>query len=578
MTLRYERGVTALDDVSLTVEAGSRVCVLGTNGSGKSTLASVCCGLLAPDEGEVTLAGERVYADGQADFAAYGRARRKLGLVFQNPDDQIVTSVVEDDVAFGPENLCLPPEEIGRRVERELHRVALTAYAKANPAHLSGGQRQRLAIASALAMRPEVLVLDEPSSALDVRGRHSLLEVMRKLREAGVTLLHVTHFMEEALEADRVIVLDRGHVVLDGTPEQVFSHVDELRTLGLEEPFAADLSARLAARGLPVTWTCSESDLASQLLKWKRVGAFSASRSGKGSDPFPHVAATVEDVSYSYSLSRSERRRGEGSQALSHVSLTVPEGASVALVGQTGSGKSTLLRLLCALEVPDEGHVRVGDADTRDRRGRRLIHGRVGYVMQRPERQLFAETVRKDVAFGPTNMGLAAEEVSRRVDDALALVGLTSKADASPFELSGGQRRKCAIAGILAMRPRMLVLDEPTAGLDPRGRNELRGILSHVHEAGTTVVEVTHAMENAALADVVFVLDGGRVVLSGSPHEVFSTKNEATLTACGLGLPAPLAFARSLEQAGAPSLDDPLTQDALADALAAAWEVGEHGA
>ena len=203
VSLFYEGGITALDDVSLELARGERLCVLGANGSGKSTLASVICGLLAPDAGEVELAGERVCAEGAPDLGAYRRARRSLGLVFQNPDDQIVTSIVADDVAFGPENLGVPRDQIAARVARELHRVAMDDYAQADPARLSGGQRQRVCIAGALAMEPAVLVLDEPASLLDVRGRLAILRVMGRLAAAGTTLVHVTHFMEEALEADR---------------------------------------------------------------------------------------------------------------------------------------------------------------------------------------------------------------------------------------------------------------------------------------------------------------------------------------------------------------------------------------
>ena len=195
VTLRYGE-LAALDDVSLAIPRGQRVCVLGANGSGKSTLVSVICGLLAPDEGTVELVGRHVCQDGQPDLEAYRLARRKLGLVFQNPDDQIVTSVVADDVAFGPENLGLPREEIARRVGRELKRVALTGYAKADPSRMSGGQRQRVCIAGALAMEPQVLVLDEPSSLLDVRGRGAIMRVMGRLSAAGATLVHVTHFMD----------------------------------------------------------------------------------------------------------------------------------------------------------------------------------------------------------------------------------------------------------------------------------------------------------------------------------------------------------------------------------------------
>ena len=565
--------VRALDNVSLDVRQGERLCVLGANGSGKSTLASVVCGLLAPDAGDVTLVGEKVFANGAADFDSYRRARRKLGLVFQNPEDQIVTSVVEEDVAFGPENLGLPPERIEHLVRRELHRVAMERYAKADPARLSGGQRQRVTIAGALAMEPRVLVLDEPSSSLDVRGRRSVMKVVEKLRGVGCTVVHVTHFMDEALGADRVVVLDHGRVALAGTPWEVFSHVDEIRALGLEEPFAGRLSSQLQERGMDVAWTCDEDVLLHELVR--RTGGHGCGRVRPAAAMTPRPTAEpvvlAEDVHFSYEQSRRWRRSANvAPAALDGVTLEVPRGAHVALVGQTGSGKSTLLRLVAALEVPDQGRIEVDGITTADRKHRRQLHGRVGYVMQRPERQLFAETVAADVAYGPTNLGLSASEVERRVQQALALVGLSGKDDASPFQLSGGQQRLCALAGILAMEPDLLVLDEPTAGLDPRGRRNLRRILDDLNAAGTTLVEVTHAMEDAARADLVAVLDGGRVVLTGTPAQVFSADNAEKLHDMGLGIPRPLAFARAMEEAGCVPLGEPLTNEALADAIVCA--------
>ena len=574
VSLVYEGGVVALDDVSLEVARGERVCVLGANGSGKSTLASVICGLLAPDEGEVELAGERVCAGGRPDLEAYRRARRALGLVFQNPDDQIVTSVVEDDVAFGPENLGLPREEIAARAARELHRVAMDDYAHADPARLSGGQKQRVAIAGALAMEPAVLVLDEPGSLLDVRGRAAILRVMGRLAKAGTTLVHVTHFMEEALEADRVIVLDHGRVALEGAPEEVFSCGAELSELGLEVPFAARLSQRL---GLP--WTCSEPALLDELCElgtcfFVQTERDRPERCVDPNSPHPiketglsrsvctkkHVPNSqapilqVEHASFSY---------GRGVPALDDVSLEVAEGSSLAIIGQTGSGKSTLLRLLCGLEVPDRGRVVVDGNDTSSRRGRKAARRAIGYVMQHPERQLFAETVEKDVAFGPRNLRLPEQEVDRRVTRALELVGLAGRRGASPFKLSGGQRRLCALAGILATEPRVLVLDEPTAGLDPRGRAMLRRVLARLRGQGITLVQVTHSMEDAARCDRVAALDQSRLVAVGTPREVFSRESEPRLTQSGLGIPRSLRVARELERRGWLELGDPIATDEL---------------
>ena len=558
VTLRYESGTQALEDVSLQVRSGERLCVLGANGSGKSTLASVLCGLLAPDKGHVRLLGEDVFDASRRDpidFDAYRRARHGLGLVFQNPDDQIVTTVVEEDVAFGPENLMLPPDEIERRVRRELNRVALSDYAKANPTRLSGGQKQRVAIAGALAMEPQAIVFDEPGSLLDVRGRTSIMRVMGRLCADGTTVVHITHFMEEALEADRVVVMDHGRIVLEGTPQEVFVHADEISALGLEEPFVARLS-----RLLDAPWTCDDDVLVASLssrrdremphARISHVEHASARESAAQEN-----AIEVKRVSFSY-----QRQR----KALDDVSFLVRQGASVAIVGQTGSGKSTLLRLICALEVPDEGEVSIRGICTRRKRDRRRLHGTIGYVMQHPERQLFAETVIEDVAFGPTNLGLSRDEVGKRCQHALELVGLVGLDDASPFELSGGQQRLCALAGVIAMEPSVLVLDEPTAGLDPRGRRDLRAILEDIHAHGITVVQVTHSMEDAVRAEQVLVLNQAKVMLEGSPQEVFSAKNERMLIEAGLGLPLPLSWAMRLEQAGFSSIGAPLTMDELA--------------
>lgn len=542
VTLRYGDSL-ALDDVTLEVCRGERVCVLGANGSGKSTLASVICGLLAPDEGDVELAGHVVCTGGVPDLAAYRDARRQLGLVFQNPDDQIVTSVVADDVAFGPENLGVPRAQIAARVARELRRVAMEKYAHADPSRLSGGQRQRVCIAGALAMEPAVLVLDEPSSLLDVRGRAAIMRVMGRLAAAGATLVHVTHFMDEALAADRVIVMQHGRMALEGTPDEVFAskNAQVIEALGLEMPFGARLAAALRA------------DAADG-----KVAAVAGPSGEKPAAPVPAAeppAILARDLGFSY---------GPDAQALDGVSLEVPVRATTAIVGQTGSGKSTLLRLLCGLEAADAGSLTVCGINAATKRGRRQVRRAVGYVMQHPERQLFAQTVAEDVAFGPRNQGLSAAEVERRVAHALDLVGLTDRRDASPFELSGGQQRLAAIAGVLAMEPELLVLDEPTAGLDPRGRARLRALMADLAAHGVTLLQVTHSMEDAARADHVVVLDQSHVLAAGTPAEVFCPANEPQLTAVGLGLPRPLAYA--CEHA----LDArPLTLEALVAALRA---------
>ena len=560
--LTYDGGVTwALDDVSCAVAPGERVCVLGANGSGKSTLAGVMGGILAPDEGEVSLMGRRVYStDAGADGDAYRAARPSIGLVFQDPEDQIITTVVEDDVAFGPENLGLSPAEIEARVRRELRRVAMQDFARADPTRLSGGQQQRVAIAGVLAMEPRVLVLDEPGALLDVRGRRAIMRVLRRLQDAGTTIVHVTHFVEEALEADRVVIMERGRIAVQGTPGEVFADAGRLEALRLELPFAFSLAAELGRRGIPVDASVPHEELVAGLARVAH-GADVPNPEEQQVSRAETPAIRVANVSYAY----DER------PVLDRVSLEVASGELVAVVGQTGSGKSTLARVVCALATPDAGNAEVCGIPTTDRRRRSELRAAVGYVMQKPERQLFAPTVFEDVAFGPGNMGLSAEDVRLRTEQALDLLGIAHLAERSPFQLSGGQQRLAALAGILAMGPRVLVMDEPTSALDPRGREELRRLVSSLHGAGTSILMVTHSMDDAALlADRIVVLDRGHVVAEGTPREVFANGDD--LVSRGLGVPAALELAHELEAAGSPKLGEPLTLAQLADAIAGRWQ------
>lgn len=568
VTLRYGE-VEALSDVSLSIKKGERICIIGANGSGKSTLASVICGLVAPDAGSVYLADQVCCVDGHVDADAYERARRKIGLVFQNPEDQLISSNVAQDVAFGPENLGWDASKIDSVVKRELKRVALLERADDDPSKLSGGQKQRVAIAGALAMEPDIVVFDEPGALLDVRGRRSILHVMDKLCAAGTTVVHITHFMDETLTADRTLVLDHGKLVEDAKPEVVFSHIDEIENAGLELPFVAQLSRELAQLGCKVEPTLSSDKLKGELIvhidptRTPSAGTSTTVSSEQDAKGVPLIRA--EHVSFSYN------EHGKGHKVLSDITLNVYPGQKVALIGQTGSGKSTLLRLMAALDKPDVGEMSIRGISTATRKGRRKLLGTIGYVMQRPERQLFAETVAQDVAFGPSNLGLRGTALEERVAWALQITGLSHRREASPFELSGGQRRLCAIAGILAMRPDMLLLDEPQAGLDPRGREELASLIERLNSQGTTIVEVTHAMEDVAGFDSVIVLDRARIAFAGAPHQVFAEEHTQDLAKRGLGIPAALSWAYELKSATGTELGMPADAHELALAIAGVW-------
>ncbi len=574
----YDGERFALRGVDFSVAEGEFVCILGGNGSGKSTLAKHINALLVPDEGSMQVCGLDT-----SDPDALYQIRSTAGMVFQNPDDQLVASLVEDDIAFGPENLGVEPAEIARRVKDVLDEVGLMGFERHDTHALSGGQKQRVTLAGVLAMHPRILVLDEASSMLDPRGRKGLVRVCRELHEQGMTIVMITHFMEEAASADRVIVLDQGRVALEGTPDEVLVRTDVLGRLNLEVPFACEFALLLREQGLNLRPCVHESQVIEQLHTLAPAAFNLAARDSvrcAGTlaklQPAPEKRAVLiefEQVSYTYDRAMAKRqqkatKRGKAVKpapeelpkwgnapddlwAVRDVSLSVHEGEFLGIAGHTGSGKSTLIQHMNALVHPTTGRVRVAGRDIADKQAAREARALVGLVFQYPEHQLFAATVFDDVAFGPRNRGLAEDEVSQRVQESLARVGLDfdELREKSPFELSGGQQRRVAFAGVLAMRPQVLVLDEPAAGLDPAARRDFLGMVSDLHTQGLTVVMVSHSMDDLAqLCDRVVIMKEGTLLCAGTPEEIFVHPDQ--LNDIGLGLPSPQRMAAKLREAG----------------------------
>ena len=596
----YDGKRNALDGVTLAIEPRSFVCVLGGNGSGKSTLAKHINALLAPDEGHVRVLDRDTSEPENVFFV-----RSNAGMVFQNPDDQIVASVIENDVAFGPENLGVPTDELRSRVTTALAQVGLQGFEKKQTETLSGGQKQRVAVAGVLAMEPQILILDEASAMLDPRGRADLLRVCRELNFAGLTSVLITHFMEEAALVDRVIVLDDGHVALDGTPEEVLLQANRLVELALDVPFATQLSMKLSELGVPVKVRADESELESELIELLAGREDSSSASvevvgepyngGKQDDhsPAPSVIR-FENVSFTYEpISQSRRKKSsvapEGKQAdwgrspseywaLKDLTFEVRKGEFFGIAGHTGSGKSTLIQLANGLLKPNKGAVYVEGRSLADKRIASEARRDVGVVFQYPEHQLFAATVFDDVAFGPKNLGYSAEQIEESVRAAMEMVhlDLDELRDRNPFELSGGQQRRVAFAGVLAMQPHTLVLDEPVAGLDPRAKRRFLDLLVELRDKqGLTVVVVSHNMDDLAeLCDYVLVLNEGRLFALGNPSTVFA--DEHKLKDVGLGVPHAVHLANRLKNAGIELPISPVPSfDELASAIASDLVVQE---
>ena len=566
--------VTAINDVSFSVKRGSFTAIIGRNGSGKSTLAKNINALLLPSGGAVYVNGYDT-----RDEEHLWEVRQSAGMVFQNPDNQLVSSIVEDDVAFGPENLGVEPEEIRRRVDESLKKVNMYQHRKRAPHHLSGGQKQRVAIAGVMAMRPECVILDEPTAMLDPKGRAQVMDIIHQLHDEGITTVLITHFMEEAAQADRIIIMEDGHVVLDGVPKDVFLHGGKIRDLYLDVPFAVEMAEYLRDHGMEIPTDIIETDdlvnylLSDQAkLSGNRPTDGDASEAAAAGEP-AEIVAEVKNLRHVFNAGLPFE-----SVALNDVSFALEKNSFTALIGHTGSGKSTLIQHFNGLLKPTSGEVFIDGADINGGQVKlRDVRRNVGLVFQYPEYQLFEETVLKDVCYGPLNLGLSQEEAEAKAKRAIELVGLDFEAvkDRSPFALSGGQKRRVAIAGVIAMEPKMLILDEPTAGLDPKSHHDILLMIEKIKkEGGVTILLVSHNMGDVArLADRVLVMDGGRLWMNGTPQQVFSRAEE--LSEIGLGLPPATEFMYRLKQAGAPVETTALTvKEALADVLK--WKRGEQ--
>ncbi|RFT31834.1 cobalt ABC transporter ATP-binding protein, partial [Gardnerella vaginalis] len=426
-----------------------RIAIIGKNGSGKSTLSKIIAGLSSPDSGIVTLCGIKVFETNNVDSKAYQKARESVGALFQSPEDQIVTTVVEDDVAFGLENLCASKEFMKQNISNALRAVNMENHRFSDPSNMSGGQQQRVAIASSIATKSKLLVLDEPTSMLDSCAKEDVNKLFNKLQTSGTTIVQVTHKISECKNADRILMLENGKL-------------RDVSLLELDEFFTEKSPAVIESKSM--------------------------TENAKKSN----TAIEISNLNVSYTNSQTPIIRD--------YSLSVKSGEIVAIMGKNGCGKSTLAKAICALIKYDSGSICVNGIKISEKTSKsqmREIRKNIGYVMQLPEQQLFAQTVFEDVAYGPKNFGLEGRELHSRVLNALKSLHIEHLAQKSPFELSGGQQRLAAIAGVLACNPKILVLDEPTAGLDFEYAKIVLKILSDLHNKGITIIVITHDLNEA---------------------------------------------------------------------------------
>lgn len=511
----------ALDGISASIEKGSYTAILGSNGSGKSTLAKIIDILEVPDSGRVVIFGKDTSND-----ELFWQIREHCCCVFQNPDNQIVGTMVEEDVAFGPENLGIPNPELRELVDQALKDVGLYELKDRETTALSGGQKQKLAIAGALAMKPDILILDEATAMLDPTSRDDFLSVVERMRvEKNLTLITITHDMTEALRCDKLIIINKGKVALEGTPEEIFMSED-LWQYGLKRPVKFNFAFEIAKLcGCKLTKEDLKSDeaLTESLVKMLKIPGLKVPEalvSDNGDEENREIIMSVKGLSHSYD--------GNNTKAIDNINLDIRKGEVLGIVGESGCGKTTLITHMNAIVRPQEGEVVIhtddGDLLCSNKKDTMKIRQNVGLVFQYPEYQLFEETVYKDISYGLKKMNVSQEEQKALIKEAADKVGLTDRElDASPFELSGGQKRRAAMAGVLVMKPKILVLDEPASGLDPRGRQEMFAIIKGLKESGTTIILVSHNMDEAAVnCDRICLIDSGKIQAVGTPKELFA--------------------------------------------------------
>lgn len=583
----------AVKDMDFIAHKGQIIAVLGRNGSGKSTFARHLNGLYAPDQGTVWIQGDSDVLDTsrEDDLLAI---RRAVGMIFQNPDNQMVGNTVAEDVGFGLENLGFQAEEIWERINEVLRLTGMEAYLERNVSHLSGGQKQRLAIASVMAMSPECIVMDEATAMLDPVGSRQILDTLYRLnREFCITIIMITHRMEETVRADQIYVMDDGNVELVGAPYEIYPQVEKLEQLGLDsllsykllhelkvdysddKKFVKDLDenaksalvdrkerllsvqdaadrikACLHDKKLFDEKNLNEQDVLDDIDSYvndtKNINKPEAAEQiNSAQKDIPSskndILVEADNLEYSYKDGAVQV------PAVEQVSFQIRKGEILAVAGQTGSGKSTLLYMLNGIYRPMGGTLKVDGIDVGKTKNLKELRKKIGFVFQYPEYQLFESTVLADVMYGALNFGMSKAEAEQAAREALALVNISEEYyEYSPFDLSGGQKKRVALAGILAYQPEILILDEPVAGMDPKAKRELFALIRRLHEErNITVIFVSHDMKDVyEIADRILVMGQGKLVYDGAVEQAFGTPE--MVEKLGLEMPEMAIFREAL--------------------------------
>lgn len=552
VSFTYEGAKTpAIEDINLKVSPGEVILFTGPSGAGKTTLCS-CLNGLVPHFHNGTLKGQVLVKGKDTKKTRVGVLSSLVGLVFQDPESQLISPTVADEIAFGPENLAVPRDEIVERVARGLEIARLQGYEEREPHTLSGGEQQACAIAAIFAMYPDIYVMDEPTSNLDPLGtQHVLSTIVRVAQERGKTLLIVEHKLEEVLPlVDRVVIIDQGRIVQDDTVEGILSRQDIAQVF--VRPPILRLANKLHLNTQPLT---AKQFYSAFTQKYKLNGPLLSvdehpTVDKKGSEP----VIEIKGLCHSYDGINA---------ALNRVDLTFYRGELVSILGRNGSGKTTLVKHLNGLLKPDEGSVIVLGRDTVQTTTAQLAKN-VGFCFQNPNHQMITFVVKNELALGPKSLGLEKEEIERRSLEALEFVGMSGQMEADVLALGKGQKQRLALASVLTMKPEILIIDEPTTGQDPQMTEDIFEIIRRLNEEGTTVLVITHKFDYAAAyTERAVILAGGNIIYDGPMGPVLA--DEQLLRENSLVQPQITQLAAKLAAYNVPG--DVVTVDRMYDIL-----------
>lgn len=568
----------ALDGVSFTVEKGEFIGIAGENGAGKSSLSQALLGLI-PQFYKGAYGGSVTVCGMDARSTPVSELCRHVGLVFQNPFNQLsgAKDTVYDEVGYGLQNLGFPPEEIRTRVESVLRCFGIWEYRDRNPFDLSGGQLQRVAICSVLAMKPDVLILDEPTSQLDPEGSEEVFHTVDELTKMGITIIMIEQKIEKlAGYCDRVLLMHQGHVVDYDTPRKIFSRED-LYDLGVNPPaytrFARANALVFEDGTLPVTHAetlervkASGADRATLIASLRtmtagvqmesatpqpvaaqpaRAGVDAAAADASASTSSDHASEAAGAADATFQVKDLRFSYVKGREVLHGLNLALDH-RPTAIIGQNGAGKTTLVRVLKGLLKPDSGEIRYQGENLETKTVAELA-SRVGYVFQNPDDQIFKYKVLEEVMFGPLNIGMSPQEAEASAHEALRMVGLDEKAGENPYDLELSDRKMVAIASVLAMNTDVIILDEPTIAQSWNGREKIREIMQAKAAEGKLVIAILHDMDFVANSFArVIAMAHGEILADGAPAEVF--RNHPVLEKAALAAPPLYELLEELEE------------------------------